>query len=126
MTDLKEGVIAEKAYAPIPGVKGKGPYGFQVLLLEKSVTPDTAWLARQDDERLRSHYESRWWRVMILPGYVYAGDVTDVPEPLLSYVREPSYDDLMALVEHANIHGRRTIAALFPDLIENALREQRR
>jgi hypothetical protein len=102
---------------PIPDVVREGDIG---ILVGKEPQPPAKRLAEQHDARWRAHAAAEWWAVMPLNGGLLL-----VPEPLLRPLRAATRDDVMFAVDHANDHGRCTIADLFSDIVADVLREKR-
>lgn len=115
---LIPGQIVEVVLAPVPGIVRKGAEG---ILVRMETKPADKWLAEQLDPRWREHAAEQWWAVMPLGG----GSML-VPEPLLRPIRAATRDDVMMAVDHANDHGRRTIADLFPKIVADVIRERSR
>ena len=103
---MTPGVIVEVVPPDLPGIERTGEEG---ILVGREARPDDSWLRQQFDRRWRDHADADWWAVMPLRGGLIL-----VPEPLLRFLRSGSKDDVMMAVDHANDHGRRTIASLYP------------
>lgn len=86
MEALRERTIVSTLPREVDGAPGKFFEGVEMLLLRPEAPPDAKWIAVQVDPRYRSHAASRWWAAMLLKG-----GVALAPEPLIRYVREPTY-----------------------------------
>jgi hypothetical protein len=113
---LCPGDLVEIIPSFVPGLRVQ-PKGREGLVVRRVERPSQSWLAEQVDERWREFSLSQWWAFMPLDGGMQL-----VPEPLLAYRGVASRDQIMSLVDHATPAGRRTIAALFPDLVAELLR----
>jgi uncharacterized protein YqcC (DUF446 family) len=90
------------------------------IVVERAKRPAAGWLSDQTDRRvLALPTDTVWWSVLDVRG----GGVL-VPEPLAQFIREATIDDAMRAVEHANEHALRTIAQLFPETVERALKHR--
>lgn len=117
MEDIREKIIAEIIPVAVDGVPGAELYRREILLVRRVQKPSREWLAEQVDRRVAALADAAWWGAM-----PFTGGYILVPEPLLRYKRIPTYDDLMQIIDHANKEARRTIAQLFPDLVQTALK----
>ena len=119
MNNLTEKIIAEIIPVAVEGVPGAELYGREVLLIRRERKPSQRWLDEQVDRRVKPLADSPWWGAM-----PFTGGYILVPEPLLRYKRIPTYKDLMVIIDHANKDARKTVAQLFPDLVEAVLKKQ--
>src|SRR3954468_15639973 len=84
--------------------------------------PAKGWLADQSDSRVQAMpADTIWWSVLDIRG----GSVI-VPEPLATFVREATVEDVMRAAEYANDYALRTLAFLFPEAIERALQRRQK
>lgn len=104
---IKPGILVALSHGRDRGIvsKAEGP-------------PPEKWILEQIDESMREHRDDRWWSVMPLTGGALL-----LPESLLRPLGEPSYEDFLIAVDHANETGRRTLASLFPDMVAKVIRE---
>jgi hypothetical protein len=79
--------------------------------------PDSRWIRQQRNPDVAAIQASEmWWKVLPVKGGALI-----LPDVFAEFLREPTYDDFIEAVDHANEHGRRTLAALFPDFVRRAL-----
>jgi hypothetical protein len=92
------------------------------IVVERTKRPTASWLADQWDSRLRAlPPDTTWWTVLPM-----SGGAVIVPESLARFVREATVEDAMRAVACGNEHALRTIAQLFPEAVEHALKHRQR
>jgi len=91
------------------------------IVCAKRPEPPADWINDQrNSEDIKRLGRTDWWAVMPLEGgYVL------VPGPLLSYLRDATYDDFLEAADTANSAGRETLLKLFPDYVKRVLAERR-
>jgi hypothetical protein len=62
-----------------------------------------------------------WWGVL-----VFGGGYLLVPRPLLTYLRDATYDDFLEAADTAHKSGRERLLSIFPHYVEQLLAERRR
>src|SRR5688572_17952705 len=82
---------------------------------DRTVRPSKAWLHEQLHPISESDAAAQWWTVHPLDGGLILS-----PEPLLLPLRRAGYDDFLLAVEGANVEGRKSLAALFPEYVARA------
>ncbi len=86
------------------------------IAVERVGTPEESWLALQADPRMRELKSEPWWRLLPLKG----GAILK-PEALIEVLGAATYDDVMTAVDHGNEAARRSLAALFPEVVAEAV-----
>jgi len=61
-----------------------------------------------------------WWGVM-----PFDGGYLLQPEPLLTFLRDASFDDFLRAVDHAGLEGRLNLAKVFPHYVNRVLELRR-
>ena len=115
---LAEGDLVEVVFGPVPGLD-REPEGTIGIAVAAEPRPSAKWLAEQQDSRWRDHADGQWWSVAPLHGGLLL-----VPRALLRSFGRAGREDGLRAVDYANEHSRRTLAALFPEIVATLLRER--
>lgn len=101
------------------GVVARGRYGHTGIVLSEEAVPVQNWIEDQlNAADIRSLGSTDWWGVLVFDGgYLLS------PGPLLTYVRDASYDDFIAAADAANSSGRERLVKIFPHYVERLLAE---
>ena len=98
-------------------------FGREGIVCSKEAPPSEDWLKEQvgvsDIRHLAT--ETEWWGVM-----PFGGGYLLCPEPELEWLRSATFEDFLALVDTATVHGRERLAKLFPHFVERLLGERHR
>jgi hypothetical protein len=97
-----------------PGLLVKDDHSRIGIVRQPEKVPSRRWLQELEhaEQVAALPADVRWWGVLPLDGgYVIS------PEPFLEVLREATYEDFLAAVDHANDVARRTLADLFPDYV---------
>jgi hypothetical protein len=103
-----------------PGLLVRDRYDRLGIVRDRAKRPSESWLRDQERPISDEHASGAWWTVLPLTG----GAVLS-PEPLLTPLRQATYEDFLQAVESANQAGVKSLAALFPDYAQTALRTNR-
>jgi hypothetical protein len=103
--------------AIVPGLVVVDDHKRTGIVRQKEGRPSAKWLAELDhaDEVAALPADVPWWGILPLTGgYILC------PQPLLTAVRQATYDDFLVAVDHANEAARRSLAELFPEFVARA------
>lgn len=98
-----------------PGILVRDDHGRLGIVAERTHRPSEAWLRQQLHPMSDADVATPWWTVQPLDGGLILS-----PEPLLIPLRRATYDDFLAAAEGANVEGRKSLAALFPEYLDRA------
>lgn len=112
------GDLVEVEHEPVAGLAVQ-PEGRKGIAVAREPRPSQRWLDSQQDGRWREHADAPWWSVAPLEGGLVL-----VPERLLVSRGRASRDVVMQAVAHANDHGARALAAIFPEIVAELLVEK--
>lgn len=103
------------------GVVVRDTFGRVGIVLTRKPQPDEKWIDDQvnstDIKRLGS---TEWWGVMPLDG-----GFARAPSPLLTYLREATYEDFILAADNANSAGRKYLIEVFPTFVDRLLADRR-
>ena len=86
-------------------------YGERGVVTEEKPQPDAAWIAEQEDERVRQLGKSERWLGVLL----FDGGFVLVPESLALRMWRADRDEFMQLLSNVGVHGARRLATVFPE-----------
>lgn len=94
--------------------------GHEGIVLSKESDPPQDWLNEQLDPAVKNLPATvQWWGVMPFDGgYLLCA------EPLLTWLREITYDDFLQAADHAGLEGRLKLAKVFPHYVDLALKKR--
>ena len=96
-------------------------YGRTGIVCTKEAAPPQDWI---DDQRnateIKNLGQTDWWGVM-----PFGGGYALSPGPLLTYVRDATYDDFLTAADTANPSGRERLVKIFPDYVNQLLAKHR-
>jgi hypothetical protein len=92
--------------------------GREGIVLSKEPEPPPDWLEDQanaeDIKALGPRIQ--WWGVM-----PFDGGYLLLPGPMLTRLRDASFDDFLRAVDHAGTEGRLSLAKVFPHYVDRVL-----
>jgi len=101
------------------GVVARDTRGREGIVLSKEPDPPRDWLEDQANleeiKRLGPNVE--WWGLMPLDGGYLL-----IPGPMLTWLREATFEDFLLAVDHAGIEGRFNLAKVFPHYVDHVLK----
>jgi hypothetical protein len=95
--------------------------GVEGIVRSREPAPAQDWIDDQinvAEIRRLGHVE--WWGV-----WPFTGGLFLAPAPLLSVLRDASYEDFLSAADMANTSARKGMAQLFPEYIQRVLTERR-
>jgi len=96
-----------------PGVEG--------IVHAKKPVPAQDWIDDQINvTEIKRLGPTEWWAVLPFTGGYFLA-----PGPLLTILRDATYEDFLSAAETANVPGRKTLAELFPDYLKQLLTARR-
>jgi hypothetical protein len=98
-------------------------FGREGLICSRESTPPKDWIDEQvgaESIKMKGPASVRWWGVM-----PFGGGYLLCPEPELEWLRVATYEDFLAAVDTAGIHGRERLAKTFPQYVDRLLAERR-
>jgi hypothetical protein len=98
-----------------PGMIVRDDHDRLGIVAERANRPSPRWLREQLHPISEADAAAQWWTVHPLDGGLILS-----PETLLSPIRRTTYDDFLVAVEGANVAGRKSLAAQFPEYVERA------
>jgi hypothetical protein len=104
-----------------PGVVVRDPHRKTGIVCSKEPVPAQDWidgLVHSADVKMLGPTD--WWGVLALDGGYLL-----VPGPLLTYLRDATYDDFLEAADSANPAGREALLTLFPHYVERLLASRR-
>lgn len=89
------------------------------IVLTKEADPPPDWLKDQVNiQEIRALGPNiQWWGVMPLDGGYLL-----LPGPLLTWLRDASFEDFLRAVDHAGPEGRLSLAKVFPHYVDHVLK----
>lgn len=93
--------------------------GREGIVLSREGGPPRDWLEEQVNvEQIKSLGPSiEWWGVM-----PFDGGYLLLPGPLLTWLRDATFEDFLRAVDHAGLEGRLGLAKVFPHYVDHVLR----
>lgn len=92
------------------------------IVLSKEAAPPPDWLEEQvnaeDIKALGPNIQ--WWGVM-----PFDGGYLLLPAPMLTRLRDASFEDFLRAVDHAGLEGRLGLAKVFPHYVDHVLKLRR-
>jgi hypothetical protein len=97
-------------------------YGHIGIVCTNEPTPKKTWIDKQlNSEEIKNLGVTNWFGVLIFGGgYLLAA------EPLLTLLRDATYEDFLSAADTARVAGREMLARIFPDYVNRLLAERRR
>lgn len=96
-------------------------FGHVGVVCSKESNPKPDWIRQQlNSEEIEKVGQTDWWGVL-----VYGGGYLLAAGPLLTYLREATYDDFLAASDTARAAGRESLAKIFPEYVNRLLAERR-
>jgi hypothetical protein len=103
------------------GVVVRDPYRMTGIVTRTAAVPAQDWIdGLVHSAEVKKLGPTDWWGVLLFGG----GSVL-VPGPLLTYLRDATYDDFLEAADSANAAGRETLLKLFPHYVNRLLAERR-
>jgi len=101
------------------GVVVRDPMGREGIVLSKEGDPPRDWLEEQVNvEQIKGLGPNiEWWGVM-----PFDGGYLLLPGPLLTWLREATFEDFLRAVDHAGLEGRLGLAKVFPHYVDHVLK----
>lgn len=95
--------------------------GIEGIVRSMEPAPTQEWIGDQiNAAEIRGLGRAEWWGV-----WPFSGGLLLAPGPLLSVLREASYEDFLKAADTANTSARKRMAELFPDYLKQLLAERR-
>jgi hypothetical protein len=93
--------------------------GREGIVLSREADPPRDWLEEQVNvEQIKSLGPNiEWWGVM-----PFDGGYLLLPGPLLTWLRNATFEDFLRTVDHAGLEGRLSLAKVFPHYVDHVLK----
>jgi hypothetical protein len=95
-------------------------YGHIGIVCTRETTPTESWIEKQlNSEEIKKLGKTDWWGVLVFGGGYLLG-----AGPLLTCLRDATYDDFVEAAEAAKATGRERLAKIFPAYLNRLLAER--
>jgi hypothetical protein len=102
------------------GAVVRDSFGQIGIVCTEEPEPPSDWIDEQlDVERIKSFGKTNWWGIS-----PFGGGYLLVAEPLLTYVRDATYDDFLEVADTAGVASRKRLVEIFPHYVNQLLAER--